>query len=81
MDPARRPTQPETMNPLQCRGFTNLRRRNFGLAVGALHQAGRPDTTEATRWASRYMERPLIILGLTYPRTYVILKRPWPRAT
>ena len=35
------------------------------LAVGALHQAGRHDTTEATRWASRYMERPFTILGLT----------------
>ena len=35
------------------------------LAVGALHQAGRPDTTEANRWASRSMERPFIILGLT----------------
>jgi len=35
------------------------------LAVGALHQAGRPDTTEATRWASRSMERPFFILGLT----------------
>jgi len=35
------------------------------LAVGALHLAGRHDTTEATRWASRYMERPFTILGLT----------------
>jgi predicted transposase YbfD/YdcC len=35
------------------------------LAVGALHHAGRHDTTEATRWASRYMERPFTILGLT----------------
>jgi predicted transposase YbfD/YdcC len=34
------------------------------LAVGALHQAGRHDTTEATRWASRHIERPFIILGL-----------------
>jgi predicted transposase YbfD/YdcC len=34
------------------------------LAVGALHQAGRHDTTEATRWAGRYMERPFTILGL-----------------
>jgi predicted transposase YbfD/YdcC len=34
------------------------------LAVGALHQAGRHDTTEATRWASRHMERPFTILGL-----------------
>lgn len=35
------------------------------LAIGALHQAGRHDTTEATRWASRYMHRPFTILGLT----------------
>jgi predicted transposase YbfD/YdcC len=35
------------------------------LAIGALHQAGRHDTTEATRWASRYINRPFTILGLT----------------
>ena len=35
------------------------------LAIGALHQAGRHDTTEATRWASRYISRPFTILGLT----------------
>jgi predicted transposase YbfD/YdcC len=35
------------------------------LAIGALHLAGRHDTTEATRWASRSMERPFTILGLT----------------
>ena len=35
------------------------------LAVGALHLAGRHDTTEATRWASRDMGRPFTILGLT----------------
>jgi len=34
------------------------------LATGALHQAGRHDTTEATRWASRYIDRPFTILGL-----------------
>jgi hypothetical protein len=34
------------------------------LAVGALHQAGRHDTTEATRWAGRNMHRPFTILGL-----------------
>jgi predicted transposase YbfD/YdcC len=34
------------------------------LAIGALHQAGRHDTTEATRWASRYIDRPFTILGL-----------------
>ena len=38
------------------------------LAIGALHLAGRHDTTEATRWASRSMERPFTILGLT-PRS------------
>ncbi len=35
------------------------------LAVGALHLAGRHDITEATRWASRNMDRPFTILGLT----------------
>jgi predicted transposase YbfD/YdcC len=35
------------------------------LAVGALHQSGRHDTTEATRWAGRHMQRPFTILGLT----------------
>ena len=35
------------------------------LAVGALHLAGRHDTTEATRWASRKTDRPFTILGLT----------------
>ena len=35
------------------------------LAIGALHLAGRHDTTEATRWASRNMNRPFTILGLT----------------
>jgi|SRR5450755_564124 hypothetical protein len=35
------------------------------LAVGALHLAGRHDTTEATRWASRNMDRPFTIPRLT----------------
>jgi hypothetical protein len=35
------------------------------LAIGALRVAGRHDTTEATRWASRYMDRPFTVLGLT----------------
>ncbi len=35
------------------------------LAIGALHLAGRHDTTEATRWASRRMHRPFAILGLS----------------
>jgi predicted transposase YbfD/YdcC len=35
------------------------------LAIGALRLAGRHDTTEATRWASRYMDRPFTVLGLT----------------
>jgi hypothetical protein len=42
------------------------------LAVGALHLAGRHDTTEATRWASRNMKP-----ALHHPRTHImILKRP-----
>ena len=35
------------------------------LAIGALHLAGRHDTTEAARWACRRMDRPFTILGLT----------------
>ena len=35
------------------------------LAIGALRLAGRPDITEATRWAGRFMDRPFTILGLT----------------
>jgi hypothetical protein len=35
------------------------------LAIGALHLAGRHDTSEATRWASRYMDRPFTTLELT----------------
>jgi predicted transposase YbfD/YdcC len=35
------------------------------LAIGALHLAGRADVTEATRWASRSMDRPFTILGLS----------------
>ncbi len=35
------------------------------LAISALRLAGRTDITEATRWASRSMDRPFTILGLT----------------
>ncbi|MEV6347844.1 ISAs1 family transposase [Actinoplanes sp. NPDC051851] len=35
------------------------------LAINALRLAGRPDITEATRWANRDMTRPFTILGLT----------------
>jgi predicted transposase YbfD/YdcC len=38
------------------------------LAIGALRLAGRTDITEATRWASRNMDRPFTILGLN-PRS------------
>jgi hypothetical protein len=38
------------------------------LAISALRLAGRTDITEATRWASRSMDRPFTILGLTYYR-------------
>jgi len=34
------------------------------LAISALRLAGRTDITEATRWASRAMDRPFAILGL-----------------
>jgi predicted transposase YbfD/YdcC len=34
------------------------------LAIGALRLSGRTDITEATRWASRSMDRPFAILGL-----------------
>jgi len=35
------------------------------LAIGALRLAGRTDIAEATRWATRNMDRPFTILGLT----------------
>jgi predicted transposase YbfD/YdcC len=35
------------------------------LAICALRLSGRADVTEATRWASRSMDRPFAILGLT----------------
>ncbi len=35
------------------------------LAICALRLSGRADVTEATRWASRAMDRPFTILGLT----------------
>jgi predicted transposase YbfD/YdcC len=35
------------------------------LAISALRLAGRTDITEATRWATRRMDRPFTILGLT----------------
>jgi predicted transposase YbfD/YdcC len=35
------------------------------LAIGALRLAGRTNITEATRWATRRMDRPFTILGLT----------------
>ncbi|GIJ27682.1 hypothetical protein Vqi01_28440 [Micromonospora qiuiae] len=35
------------------------------LAINALRLAGRPDITEATRWAARNMTRPFTILDLT----------------
>lgn len=35
------------------------------LAIGALRLTGRPDITEATRWAARNMARPFTILGLS----------------
>ena len=35
------------------------------LAIGALRMYGRTDIAEATRWATRNMRRPFVILGLT----------------
>lgn len=37
------------------------------LAIGALRLSGRADIAEATRWATRKMERPFTILGLATP--------------
>jgi hypothetical protein len=34
------------------------------LAIGAHHLRGRRDITEATRWATRVMDRPFKILNL-----------------
>jgi predicted transposase YbfD/YdcC len=35
------------------------------LSIGALHLAGRNDIAEATHWATRDMQRPFTILGIT----------------
>jgi len=39
-------------------------RHGRNLAVGALHLLGRRDITEATRWATRSMDRPFKVLKL-----------------
>jgi hypothetical protein len=35
------------------------------LAIGAHRLAGRNDITEATRWATRHMDRAFAVLGVT----------------
>jgi hypothetical protein len=52
--------KPDQASPADLAGYVREQ-----WSVGALHLAGRHDTTEATRWASRYMDRPFTIRGLT----------------
>ena len=42
-----------------------FRTRDAERGDGRDRLAGRPDITEATRWAGRFMDRPFTILGLT----------------
>ena len=47
------------------RGIRRCLKRYIACELGALRLSGRTDVTEATRWASRSMDRPFAILGLT----------------
>jgi predicted transposase YbfD/YdcC len=55
----------EDNSPVRTRSGPSVMAALRNLAIGALRLAGRHDTTEATRWASRYMDQPFTILGLT----------------
>jgi hypothetical protein len=70
-----------TLSPVDCRDLLEwLRQVTDGrtrsgpramatprnLAVGALRLAGRTDIAEATRWATRNVQRPFTILGLLH---------------
>jgi predicted transposase YbfD/YdcC len=54
----------EDQSQVRARSGPRIMAAMRNLAIGALRLAGRHDTTEATRWAGRRMERPFIILGL-----------------
>jgi predicted transposase YbfD/YdcC len=54
----------EDHSPVRTRSGPRIMAALRNLAISALRLAGRTDTTEATRWASRSMERPFAILGL-----------------
>ncbi|MGH3327267.1 MAG: ISAs1 family transposase [Streptomycetales bacterium] len=55
----------EDKSQLRTRSGPRIMASLRNLAISALRLAGRHDTTEATRWASRKMHRPFTILGLT----------------
>jgi hypothetical protein len=51
--------------PIRTRSGPRIMAALRNLAICALRLFGRTDVTEATRWASRSMDRPFAILGLT----------------
>jgi len=52
-------------NPVKTRSGPKVIAALRNLAISALRLARHPDLTEATRWASRSMDPPFTILGLT----------------
>jgi len=55
----------EDKSPVRMRFGPRIMAALRNLAISALHLAGRTDITEATRWASRSMDRPSTILRIT----------------
>jgi predicted transposase YbfD/YdcC len=55
----------EDQSQVRTRLGTRIMAAMHNLAISALRLAGRTDITEATRWASRSMDRPFTILRLT----------------
>ena len=55
----------EDKSPVRTRSGPRIMAAPRNLAISALHLAGRTDITEATRWASRSMDRPSTILRIT----------------
>ena len=55
----------EDKSPVRTRSGPRIMAALRNLAISALHLAGRTDITEATRWASRSMDRPFTILRIT----------------
>jgi len=55
----------EDKSPVRTRSGPKVMAGLRNLAICALRLSGRTDVTKATRWASRSMDRPFTILGLT----------------